>query len=207
MHKNRNSTKTLLIYLFTAAICVALSGCNFSFSIGGSNTPQCQSNCTSGTGAQGVRVYVEPNDGEQVITGAIKSASKSIWLEIYILSDRNVIRALEEAANRGLDVRVMLEPHPFGGGSSAPRTLDELAAAGVKAQFSSPDFTLTHEKGMIIDGTTVYIMTSNFSRAALGGSSERHQKPRVWHHRYERSGCSGGEQHLQRGLESYFRPI
>jgi len=30
---------------------------------------------------------------------------------------------------------------------------------------------LTHEKGMIIDSTTAYIMTSNFSRSALGGSS------------------------------------
>ena len=168
---NRNSIKTLLISLCITAICFALAGCNFSFSFGGSNATQCQSNCTSCAGAQGVRVYVEPNDGEQVITGAIKSASKSIWLEIYILSDRNVIRALEEEANRGLDVRVMLEPHPFGGGSSAPRTLDELKAAGVKAQFSNSNFTLTHEKGMIIDGTTVYIMTSNFSRAALGGSS------------------------------------
>ena len=124
MQKNLNSTKTLLMYLFCAAICLTLAGCNFSFSFGGSNTNQCQSNCTSGTGAQGVRVYVEPNDGEQVITGAIRSASKSIWLEMYILSDRNVIRVLEEAANRGLDVRVMLEPHPFGGGSSTPRTLD-----------------------------------------------------------------------------------
>ncbi len=168
---HRNSMKSLLIYLFIAAIGLTLTGCSFSFSLGGSNSNQCQSNCTSGAGAQGVRVYVEPNDGEQVITGAIKSASKSIWLEIYILSDRNVIRALEEAANRSLDVRVMLEPRPFGGGSSVSRTLDELKAAGVKAQFSSPDFKLTHEKGMIIDGATAYIMTSNFSRAGLGDSS------------------------------------
>ncbi len=171
MHKNLHPTKTLLIYLFITAMCFALAGCNFSFSIGGSNTNQCQSNCVTGTGAQGVRVYVEPDDGEQVITEAIESASKSVWLEIYILSDRNVIRALEETANRGLDVRVMLEPHPYGGGSFASRTLDELKAAGVKAQYSSPDFTLTHEKGMVIDGATAYIMTSNFSRSALGGSS------------------------------------
>jgi cardiolipin synthase len=168
---NRNSTTTLLFYVCITVICFTLAGCNVSFSFGGSSAPQCQSNCASGAGVQGVRVYVEPDDGEQVITGAIKSASRSVWLEIYILSDRNVIRALEEAANRGLDVRVMLEPHPFGGGSSAPRTLDELKAAGVKAQYTSPDFKLTHEKGMIIDGSTVYIMTSNFSRAALGGSS------------------------------------
>ena len=90
---------------------------------------------------------------------------------MYLLTDRNVLRALEEAANRGVDVRVMLETHPFGGGSSPARTLDQLNAAGVKAQPSSPAFSLTHEKGMIIDGTTVYIMTSNFTRSALGGGS------------------------------------
>jgi cardiolipin synthase A/B len=168
---NHNSIKPLFTSLCIAAMCFALAGCNFIFSFGGNNPNQRQSNCTSGAGVQGVRVYVEPDDGEQVITGAIKSASKSVWLEIYILSDRNVIRALEETANRGLDVRVMLEPHPFGGGSSVPRTLDQLKAAGVKAQYSSSDFKLTHEKGMVIDGATAYIMTSNFSRSALGGSS------------------------------------
>lgn len=168
---NRNSIKPFLISLCISVLCIALTGCNFGFSFGSSSANMCQSNCTSGAGVQGVRVYVEPNDGEKVITGAIKSASKSVWLEMYILSDRNVIRALEEAANRGLDVRVMLEPHPFGGGTSVTRTLDELKAAGVKAQFTSPDFKLTHEKGMIIDGSTVFIMTSNFSRSALGGSS------------------------------------
>ena len=171
MHKNRNSTKALLLSLFIAAMCFLLASCDFSFSFGGSTPTQCQSNCVTGSGAQGVNVYVEPDDGEQVITGAIRSAHKSIWLEIYILSDRNVIRALEDAANNRLDVRVMLEPHPFGGGSSTSRTLDELKAANIKAQYSSPAFALTHEKGMVIDGTTAYIMTSNFSRAALGGSS------------------------------------
>ena len=142
---NRNPTTSYFMYVFIVAICFALASCTVSLPFSGSDTPSCQSNCVTGTGAQGVRVYVEPDDGEQAITGAIKGASKSVWLEIYILSDRNVIRALEEAANRGLDIRVMLEPHPFGGGSSTPRTLDELKAAGIKAQYSSPDFKLTHE--------------------------------------------------------------
>jgi phosphatidylserine/phosphatidylglycerophosphate/cardiolipin synthase-like enzyme len=64
----------------------------------------------------------------------------------------------------------MLEPHPFGGGSPA-RTMDQLKAAGAKVEDSDPSFALTHEKGMIIDASTAYIMTSNFSRSALGGSS------------------------------------
>ena len=164
-------TINILNYLTVAAVCFILTSCTGSMLPGMSNTPQCQSNCGVGFGVQGVQVFVEPNDGEQVITNAISSAQRSIWLEIYILSDRNVIRTLEEAANRGLDVRVMLEPHPFGGGTSPSKTLDTLAAAGIKAQFTNPSFSLTHEKGMIIDGTTAYIMTSNFSRSALGGSS------------------------------------
>jgi cardiolipin synthase len=168
---NRNSIKSLPISLCIIVLCFGLSGCNFSSPFGSSTTNQCQSNCTSGSGAQGVRVYIEPDDGEQVITEAIRGARKSVWLEIYILSDRNVIRALEDAANNGIDVRVMLEPHPFGGGSSASKTIDQLKAAGARAQYTSPDFKLTHEKGMIIDASTAYIMTSNFSRSALGGSS------------------------------------
>jgi cardiolipin synthase A/B len=166
---NRTSIKLFLISLCIFLLCFTVAGCDISISSGGSTSNQCQSNCASGSGVQGVRVYVEPDDGESVITSAIRGASKSVWLEMYILSDRNVIRALEEAANNGLDVRVMLEPHPVGSGSVS-RTLDELKAAGVKAQYTSPAFALTHEKGMVIDGSTAYIMTSNFSRDALGGS-------------------------------------
>jgi phosphatidylserine/phosphatidylglycerophosphate/cardiolipin synthase-like enzyme len=116
-------------------------------------------------------VFVEPDASDSPLTSAIQGAQKSVWIEIYLLSDRNILRAIEETAHRGLDVRVMLEPHPYGGGSSPRRTMDELSAAGAQVKDSSPSFALTHEKGMVIDGTTAYIMTSNFTRAALGGTS------------------------------------
>lgn len=161
----------VLKYPVVVAACFVMASCTGSFLPGINNTPQCQSNCTLSSGVQGVQVFVEPDDGEQVIINAIRSAQHSIWLEIYILSDRNVIRALEEAANRGLDVRVMLEPHPVGGGPSSIKTIDALTAAGIKAQPTSSSFPLTHEKGMLIDNHTAFIMTSNFSRSALGGSS------------------------------------
>src|SRR5712691_9186522 len=164
-----------LTYLVVAALCILLVGCDINLSgpgIGtGSSGSGCQGNCTTGAGVQGVQVIVEPDAGEHPITDVISSAKKSVWVEMYILSDRNVIRALEEAANRGVDVRVMLEPHPFGGGGSPARTMDQLRAAGAKVEESSPSFALTHEKGMVVDNSTVFIMTSNFSRSALGGYS------------------------------------
>lgn len=163
-----------LLLAVIITLCLLLAACNITIG-GSSNSGACQSNCATGSGVQGVQVYVEPQAGESVITGAIASAKQSIWLEMYILSDTKVIYALEDAAGRGVDVRVMLEPHPFGTSSSS-RTMDKLLAAGVKVQTSNPAFALTHEKGMLIDGNTAYIMTSNFSRSALGGygSSSRY---------------------------------
>ncbi len=159
-----------LTYLTVATLCLFLAGCTISIvtPTNTSTSSGCQSNCSTGSGTQGVQVFVEPAAGERPITNAIEAARKSVWLEMYILSDRNVIRALEDAVNHGVDVRVMLEPHPYGSGSPA-RTMDQLKAAGAKVEDANPAFSLTHEKGMLIDGTTAYIMTSNFSRSALGG--------------------------------------
>ncbi|HEY4384646.1 MAG TPA: phospholipase D-like domain-containing protein, partial [Ktedonobacteraceae bacterium] len=59
----------------------------------------------------------------------------------------------------------------YGGGSVSPtETLDSLRAAGVKTKATSPDFALTHEKGMVIDGSTAFITTANFTLSALGDS-------------------------------------
>jgi cardiolipin synthase A/B len=74
-----------LKYSVIVAVCFALASCTGNILPGFNNTPQCQSNCGVGSGVQGVQVFVEPDDGEQVITNAIGSAQKSIWLEIYIL--------------------------------------------------------------------------------------------------------------------------
>lgn len=132
----------------------------------------CQSNCAPGAGVSGVSVFVEPEAGVQPIINAISSAQASVWVEMYLLTNRSIMKALEEAANRGLDVRVMLETHPYGSGSASPtEALDRLRAAGIKAQPASPDFALTHEKCMLIDGAIVYIMTSNFTNSALGVGS------------------------------------
>ena len=98
---------------------------------------------------QGIQLYVEPDDGESVITNAITNAHTSIWLEMYLLTDKKVISALESAAHRGIDVRVMVETHPYGSGSVSPtKTLDKLQAAGIQTQSTNPQFALTHEKGI-----------------------------------------------------------
>jgi cardiolipin synthase A/B len=182
-HHRRARTPIICLLLFILGI--ALIGCNsVNISVGNSmgsssangsgfvgSTTSSSSN-SIGSGVQGVQVFVEPDAGDSVITSAIAGAKKTILLEMYLLTERKVISALEDAANRGVDVQVMLEQHPYGSGSASPtQTLDRLKAAGVKAQVTNPAFALTHEKGMVIDGSTAYIMTANFTLSALGGGS------------------------------------
>jgi cardiolipin synthase len=74
-----------LKYPVAVALCFVLVSCTGNILPGINNSPQYQSKCGVGSGVQGVQVFVEPDDGEQVITNATGSAQKSIWLERYIL--------------------------------------------------------------------------------------------------------------------------
>src|SRR5688500_10752819 len=60
-------------------------------------------------------VFIEPGDGRAPLLDEIRAARRSIDLEVYIISDDVILRALEEAQQRGVDVRVILEEQPFGG--------------------------------------------------------------------------------------------
>lgn len=171
------TTQRLWISLVIGMLCLLLSGCQ-TITVGTDTGTGSDSNTTdtsidtgagASTSAQNVKMYIEPQAGESVITNAITGAKKSVWVEMYLLTDKNVINALEDTASRHIDVRVMLEAHPYGGGSVSPtETMDKLKASGVQTKTTNPTFALTHEKGMVIDGTTAYIMTSNFTLAALG---------------------------------------
>jgi len=164
--------------LVALLLCIAmsgLSGCTASSNVSASSFAACASTngpaCAVGPGASRLQLITEPDDGVRPVTDAIRAAQHSIWVEVYILSDTPVIEALEDAANRGLDVRVMLEPHPFGSSPvSVQETMDKLKATGIKVSATNPAYQLTHAKMLLIDGSTLYLMTANLSKAALGGS-------------------------------------
>ncbi|HET9981307.1 MAG TPA: phospholipase D-like domain-containing protein [Ktedonobacterales bacterium] len=137
------------------------------------STPTCASDgCGSQQGIRGVQVFVEPEAGATPVTSAIKGATRSVWVEVYLLTDSRVIAALEDAEHRGVDVRVMIEEHPYGGDVVSPqRTLQTLQTAGINAKFADPAYYYTHAKMLIIDGATLYVLTANLTRSGLGGSS------------------------------------
>jgi len=126
-----------------------------------------------GAGVRGVQVLVEPDDGTRALTGAIRDAGRSIWLTMYMLTNRTIIHDLEYAHAAGVAVRVILEPHPYGASDNTNQSAyDTLMAADIPVHWSSPRYRLTHEKSMVVDGDTAYVMTTNFTRASFQANRE-----------------------------------
>src|SRR5690348_11209208 len=128
--------------------------------------------CALGPGVRDVQLFVEPDAGAKPVTSAIAAATHSVWVEVYLLTDARVIAALEDAVRRGVDVRVLLEEHPYGFDVVSPqRTIQTLITAGIHACFANPTYRYTHAKMMIVDNATLYMLTANLSRSGLGGST------------------------------------
>lgn len=121
--------------------------------------------------AQGATVdnlvlFVEPEAGRQPIQIALDNAQKSIDMVMYLLLDQAIVDRLIAAKKRGIAVRVLLEPNPFGGGDGRPLA-EQLRQAGVQVKDSNPMFRFTHQKTIIVDNRLALIMTLNQTNAAF----------------------------------------
>jgi len=118
-----------------------------------------------GAGVRGVELLVEPDDGVGTLTRAIRGATSSIFLTMYMLTNRTIIHDLEYAHAGGVDVRVILEPHPYGSSDNANLSAyNNLMAADIPVHWSSSRFLLTHEKSMLVDGATAAALMKIFAR-------------------------------------------
>jgi phosphatidylserine/phosphatidylglycerophosphate/cardiolipin synthase-like enzyme len=78
-----------------------------------------------------------------------------------------MVEAVKEAHQRGVRVRVMLNPQRRDGSAENEETRRILADAGIEVRDSSPKFALTHQKSMVIDGTTGYVESLNWETRDL----------------------------------------
>jgi hypothetical protein len=107
-------------------------------------------------------LITEPGPGDRPFLQAVQSAKSSVDLVMYELSDPSFERALVSAERRGVQVRVLLNGGYYGGGSSANKAAySYLKANGVPVRWSPSRFALTHQKTLVVDDKTAYIMTLN----------------------------------------------
>jgi phosphatidylserine/phosphatidylglycerophosphate/cardiolipin synthase-like enzyme len=79
-----------------------------------------------------------------------------------LFSDTVLINAVIAAKKRGVNVRVMLNPVRHNGEPENENTRKILEQAGIEVRDSNPEFTITHEKSMVIDDNMAFIKSLNW---------------------------------------------
>ena len=107
-------------------------------------------------------LIVLPDDSARPILDAINHSAKSLRIKMFVFSDPAILQAVIAAQKRGVTVRVMLNPARRSGESENDPTRKLLKSAGVDVLDSSPQFDLTHEKSMVVDDETAFVMSFNW---------------------------------------------
>jgi cardiolipin synthase len=123
-------------------------------------------------GLDQAQLYVEPDDGSGPIVQFIGSARQSLDVAMYLLSDKDVIAALESAEKRGVKVRMMLEEHPYETGSGNKAVEAQLRAAKILTNWSPGTFALSHDKYAVADNRTALVGTPNWTHSAFVSNRE-----------------------------------
>jgi len=110
-----------------------------------------------------------PDNGDQIID-LIDSAEKSIEIEMYVFTSRDVIEALERAKMRGVIVRIIIERNTIGGTNED--IYHELLSKGFNTKYATKSYKLTHSKFIIIDKKIVFVGSHNLSNSAIYNNRE-----------------------------------
>ena len=108
-------------------------------------------------------LIVLPDDSARPILDAINRATKSLRIKMFVFSDPELLNAVIAAQQRGVEVRVMLNPARRTGESENEEARARLTEAGVEVLDSNPAFGLTHEKSMVVDDTQAFVKSLNWA--------------------------------------------
>jgi phosphatidylserine/phosphatidylglycerophosphate/cardiolipin synthase-like enzyme len=127
------------------------------------------------TSASTARAFVLP-DAPDIPVKVLESAERRILLAGYTFSSTRVTDALKQAAERGVEVQVLVDDAPVGGMSARQaRVLDDLTRAGVPVEVIGGDwarYDYHHAKYAVVDDRAL-VMTENWKPSGVGGHSNR----------------------------------
>src|SRR5690348_548894 len=107
-------------------------------------------------------IIVLPDDTGGEIIDANNNAKESLLIKMFLFSEPSLIGAVIAAKNRGVNVRVMLNPARRTGEEENEETRRQLEQVGIEVRDSNPEFTITHEKSMVVDEQIAFIKSLNW---------------------------------------------
>jgi len=108
-------------------------------------------------------LIILPDDSSRPVLDAIHNAEKSVRVKMFAFSHQPLLDAVVAAHQRGVLVKVMLNPERRDGETDNDGARDLLLQYGIDVTESSPSFGLTHEKSMVIDDEFAFVESLNWT--------------------------------------------
>ncbi len=105
------------------------------------------------------------------VVQTIDSARKTVLVQMYALTSREISSALVNAKHRGIDVRAIVDRSQLDEDRSDAHAVGRLASGGVPVLVDTVP-GLMHNKVMIVDGTTVVTGSFNYTSSAEHRNAE-----------------------------------
>lgn len=110
-----------------------------------------------------MKLLVQPADGITPVIEGIDNAQCSIDIVIFRFDRNDVERALEKAIARGVAVHALIAYLNRGGEKKLRKLELRLLEAGAIVARTSDDLLRYHDKFMIVDGKTLYVLAFNYT--------------------------------------------
>ncbi len=119
-------------------------------------------------------LYILPEEnGEKILLNYLDSAKKEVNINIYLLSNKNIIEKIKNLAKNNIKIKIIIEKEPFGGGYLNYKTVSELnTMENIEIKNIINIYSLNHAKYIIIDNKISIIMTSNLTGSGLNSSRD-----------------------------------
>jgi len=110
-----------------------------------------------------VKLIVEPDDGIGPVVSAIDKAKTSVEIGIFRLDRGDIARALRAAVARGVPVRTLIANTNRGGDRRLRKLEQDLLKTGASVRRTDDDLHRYHNKIMIADRATLYVLGFNYT--------------------------------------------
>src|SRR5579862_3863520 len=122
------------------------------------------------SGASKMKLIIEPDDGVSPMFSAIKNAKESIDLSIFRFDYGELDKALEAAVGAGVKVSALVASVNHGGEKSLRKLEMRFLDAGITVARSANQLLRYHDKLIVIDRRTLYVLSFNFTHLDIDRS-------------------------------------
>ncbi|MBI4263317.1 MAG: phosphatidylserine synthase [Acidobacteria bacterium] len=118
-----------------------------------------------------MQLIVQPSDGLTPVLDAIGRARRALDVIIFRLDLKEVVKAIDAAVGRGVNVRALVA-HTHKGPDKRLRHLElQMLQKGVTVSRSADDFVRYHGKLVIVDREELHVYGFNYTKTDLGSRS------------------------------------